>query len=363
MTLRNTALATTAMIGVSTIFMIVGSKASAAVDQCGQAYSVQAGDTLSKIARDVYGSARDFQIIYSANADVIGSNPALIEIGMALNIPCLDDTSTSIADVSAITQPVTSDALPVPSDRAIRVVTGSNWAPFNNEDQEQGGMIVEITNVALAAANGSPEYKIDFVNDWGAHLQPLISDHAYDFSISWFKPNCDNVALLGEGSQFRCNNLDWSEPMFEQILGYYSRASAAAPTSHADLMGKTICRPEGYATFMLEEHGLVEPNVTMVRPTDPATCFSGVANGDIDFVALAADTSEGVIAELGLGDEIRFDEDLSQVLTIHAVISKTNPHAEEYLAALDSGINAIKENGEWFSIIRRHLTAHRALTQ
>ncbi|MEL6640461.1 MAG: transporter substrate-binding domain-containing protein [Pseudomonadota bacterium] len=337
--------------------------AVAAPTSCGVTYEVSIGDTLSRIAKSVYGSPRDFQIIYSANAAIIGPNPGLIEVGMELAIPCLDDVSESVADASAITLPQTTEALPAPEERQIRVVVGTNWAPFTDEDTEQGGMITEITNVALANADGSPDYKIDFINDWGAHLQPLITDHAYDFSIAWFRPNCDLVANLGEGSQFRCNNLAWSEPMFEQILGYYTRVSAEAPASHADLLGKSICRPSGYATFMLEEHNLVEPNITFSQPDSPQDCFQGLADGTYDAVALAADTAEGVIVELGLQDQIAFHEPLSQVLTMHAVIAKTNPNAEVYLATLDSGIRKLKENGEWFSIIRRHLTAHRALTQ
>jgi len=363
MLLHKTPLTAAALLGLTTALMSVATTASAAPSECGGTYTIKSGDSLSKIASAVYGSARDFQIIFSANADVIGSNPGLIEVGMELDIPCLDGSGTSSANTDAIAVVTSPDALPAPNEREIRVVAGTGWAPFTNEDQEQGGMITEIINVALDQADGNPDYKIDFINDWGAHLSPLISDHAYDFSIAWFQPNCEIVDRLSEDSQFRCNNLDWSEPMFEQIFGYYTRASATAPATHADLMGKTICRPSGYATFMLEEHDLAEPNITLVRPSDPTECFNGLANGTFDAVAMAVDAAEGFITETGVGDEITYNENLSQVLTIHAVIAKTNPMADQYVAQLNSGINKMKDSGEWFSIIRRHLTAHRALTQ
>ena len=212
--------------------------------QCGTPYTVKSGDSLSQIANNIYGSAADFQIIFSANAAVIGSNPGIIRIGSELQIPCLDDAiPESTADASAITEIETTESLPAPELDMIRVVAGGNWAPFLSEDQAQGGMITEIVNVALAGAENDPDYRIDFINDWGAHLTPLISDHRYDFSLAWFRPNCDIVDRLSDDSKFRCNNLMWSETLFEQVFGYYTRADDVAPQSYADMLGKTICRP------------------------------------------------------------------------------------------------------------------------
>lgn len=331
---------------------------------CGAPYSVRSGDSLSLIANKAYGSAGDFQIIYSANSATIGANPGLISVGMQLDIPCLGgDVTASTADAAAITQIETTEAMPVPTQEMIRVVAGPNWAPFLNEDQAQGGMLTEIVNVALENAEGSPEYRIDWINDWGAHLQPLISDHRYDFSLAWFQPNCDIVDRLGDGSKFRCNNLKWSETLFEQVFGYYTRTGEAAPVTYNDMYGKTICRPAGYSMFMLEEHGLVEPNVTIVRADSPQECFLGLVEGKYDVVALATDASDGVISTEGMTDQVTYNEPLSQVLTLHAVISNTNPNADAYLSVLDASLVEMKTSGAWFSIVRRHLSEARAANQ
>lgn len=52
----------------------------------GHVYTVRAGDTLSGIAVRFYGSP-NWQKIYAANRNVIGSNPNLIRPGMRLRIP------------------------------------------------------------------------------------------------------------------------------------------------------------------------------------------------------------------------------------------------------------------------------------
>lgn len=52
----------------------------------GRTYTVKAGDTLSKIAKDVYGDASQWKKIHAANADLI-SNPDMIQPGWTLNLP------------------------------------------------------------------------------------------------------------------------------------------------------------------------------------------------------------------------------------------------------------------------------------
>lgn len=341
-------------------FLALASAAQA--QECGSTYVVKSGDSLTQIASKIYNSAGDYQIIYSANANKIGSNPGLISVGMELDIPCLDgDLAASTANDDAIREVKTTESLPAPTIDMIRIVAGGNWAPFLSEEQAQGGMLTEIVNVALESADSSPEYRIDFINDWGAHLTPLISDHRYDFSLAWFRPNCDIIDKLGDGSKFRCNNLSWSEPLFEQVLGYYTKVSDPVVEEYKELLGKTICRPAGYSTFMLEEHDLIEPNVTMVYADSPQACFNGLADGDIDAVALAVDTAEGVISELGLTGRVANNTSLDQVLTVHAVISNTNPNAETYLNVLDKSLLKMKSTGQWFNIVRRHLSEHRAV--
>jgi nucleoid-associated protein YgaU len=49
-------------------------------------YTVKKGDSLSKIAREVYGDADEWQRIFDANRDQI-EDPDMIEPGQKLEIP------------------------------------------------------------------------------------------------------------------------------------------------------------------------------------------------------------------------------------------------------------------------------------
>ena len=50
-------------------------------------YTVQSGDSLSKIAKKLYGDANSWHKLYEANKATIGDNPDLIRPGQRLNVP------------------------------------------------------------------------------------------------------------------------------------------------------------------------------------------------------------------------------------------------------------------------------------
>lgn len=50
-------------------------------------YVVKKGDSLSKIAREIYGDFNRWRAIFDANKDTIGNNPDLIHPGQVLRIP------------------------------------------------------------------------------------------------------------------------------------------------------------------------------------------------------------------------------------------------------------------------------------
>lgn len=50
-------------------------------------YTVQSGDSLSKIAKKHYGDMNSWRKIYDANKQTIGDNPDLIKPGQRLVIP------------------------------------------------------------------------------------------------------------------------------------------------------------------------------------------------------------------------------------------------------------------------------------
>lgn len=69
------------------ITVVKGQGGSAGVAQApGRTYTVQAGDTLSKISKQFYGNANDYMKIFNANKDKL-KDPDKIQPGQQLTIP------------------------------------------------------------------------------------------------------------------------------------------------------------------------------------------------------------------------------------------------------------------------------------
>lgn len=340
---------------------LVAGAAAANTFTCGETYTVKPGDYLTKIAKEVYGDTSKFTLIYSANSDVIGSNPGNIQVGQRLTIPCLDSpVRVSKANASAITDKTVTSAIPAPgADGPIRILSASGWAPYLDEEQEQGGMLTEIVNLAMENADGKPPYKIDFINDDGAHINPLLVDHAYDLSIGWYKPDCSDTANLKDESLFRCNNLKYSDPIYEDVIGFYTLSAMPTMTKPEDLRGKSVCRPEGFSISALEKIDMAEPAVTVVREKSAGDCINALAEGKVDVALVSADAAEAAISGLPDRNAVQLNEALNHVDILYTIIAKTHPRRDEILAQVNSGISNIKDSGEWFQTVRRHMTAFR----
>ena len=377
----------TALIGAFGLTAMFGAGAEAQSLACGGEYTIKRGDTLQKVTRMAYGEGLSWSFLYNANKRVVGPNPSLIEVGMVLKVPCRKGQtpgataqSTAPAASAASTSTATSTSTSAsaqatessssstqssvqvaarPPSAKIRFVTASDFAPFTDENLPQGGMITEILDVAMKQVRSEDQYKIDFVNDWGAQFSPLISDRHYEFTFPWYRPNCDVIEKLGENSQFRCRNLAWSDPIFEQIISYYIRADETEPpTVHSDLFGKTFCRPVGWATFMMEELDLSPPRIKMINPVNAADCFEALLDGSADVVVMASITADDTIRKMGAVEQLTEVPTLASIVKLHAVTSIDNPQKEELLEVLNSGIKDVRESGKWFEIVQRHLAAH-----
>ena len=65
---------------------VAANQPASVVQNTGQSYTVQAGDTLSKISKHFYGDASEFMRIFYANRDKL-RDPNKIQVGQQLTIP------------------------------------------------------------------------------------------------------------------------------------------------------------------------------------------------------------------------------------------------------------------------------------
>lgn len=337
----------------SSAVCVIGTTVSAQSISCDTEYTVKAGDFLSGIAQRAYGDLNNFTEIYEANREVIGPNPGSIRIGQRFYIPCLGGSEAEVSAANSNTTPAE------PESKDIAVLSASGWRPFFDETNPQGGLLTEIMQLALVNSDDQVEYNVNYINDLDAHLDPLLTSAAFDVSIGQLQPNCGYAASLGAESKFLCETFEFSDPMYEEIFGYYSQVSTPEMTDPQQLAGSRVCRARDYTLVPLEAVGLAEPAITIVRAPDAASCIDYVLAGSADVALVAVEVADARIKQLGAQDSIQMHDDLSHVDFFHATVAKSNERGDEILATVNSGLKDIKESGLWFQTVRRHMIEFR----
>lgn len=344
----------TCSAAVAAAFGFLASADQAQAQELCSIYSVQPGDTLSRIANraEVPGG---FQFLFNANSDVL-ANPNLIEVDQQLVIPCADGSLPDGGQVTTASAPVAT-APPDAISRPVRIVTASGYAPFTDEDLPGGGMITRMVERSLQLGNPDQEYSMIFVNDWGSHLETLLPSGAMDMTFPWFLPDCSQVANLSEGSAYRCTEFNHSDPFYEIFVDFYTMNDSqyAGATTHVDLFGARLCRPEAWFTFDLEATQLVEPNITYVTPPSQQDCIQLLAAGEVDVMTYDALPAEEDIREAGFEAQVTTLEPLRGTVSSHVFVSKNNPLANAALPILNAGLEELRLSGEWFQIVRESI--------
>jgi ABC-type amino acid transport substrate-binding protein len=356
-------LARTFLFGTSAL-LLTGT-AALAQEAC-STYTVTKGDNLRYIAREAYGDADLYRLIYDANVEIIGEKADLIEVGAQLALPCkpgevetASSDTTTTADAVEVT-PVSATiekAAAEPQIRPVGFVTGNGYAPFADEMLPGGGMFTQLVEMAVFRADPAIPYKLTFINDWQAHLDALLPSGAYDLSFPWIRPDCEGAAMLSPGDQTRCTDFVFSGPFYEIVDGFFAtrESGLAAATKYSDFEGKRICRPEGYTTGVLDNAGLSVPLITLVRPTEVTDCFTALKAGEVDLVSIDAEVGDSAIAKLGLGGLVEQNPQLLSLLSLHVIAHKSNTRAVEMIGKLDAGIIEMYESGEWYDIVSTSL--------
>lgn len=346
---------------------------AALAQDCGT-HLVKAGDNLRFIARSTYGNPDLYRLIYEANIQVIGAKADHIEIGMELRLPCAEgqnppsDTQLQTAAAepaaaeaapaaapAAATQPASNDPAP---QLTVRIVTGNNFAPYVDESLPGGGMFTQLVEMAVFRADPSIPYSLTFINDWQAHLDALLPSLAYDLSYPWLRPNCDAPETLTAGDLFRCENFVFSAPFVEIVDGFFTLRDneLIAATKYTDLLGKRICRPEGYPTSVLEANGLSAGQIQLTRPDRASDCFEALLADRVDVVSIDAEVGDSLIAQLGAVKQVEQNPHLATLTSLHIIAHKSNLRAIDMLAKFDEGIIEMYDSGEWYEIVSSALS-------
>jgi polar amino acid transport system substrate-binding protein len=352
------------MIGASCLIA-----APSSAQTCGAEYTLKPGDTLAGVARTVYGNASQWNIIYYANQDRLGENATLAVPGLSLKIPCLPGAEKPAAAAPVETSPAGAPAAETAPFqlssmlKRIEFLTAEGYAPFTGRDLPQGGMVIDILQEAMnlikEQAKGSFDYQVSWVNDWSAHLNPLLITRAFDAGIPWSKPDCAHPESLDKASQYICQKFFFSDPLYESVTVLFVRNDGSFNFDRDEqITGKTLCRTKGWSTYDLDKGGrnwVKDGKVTLLQPQRAEDCFRLLDEGTVDAVVIAELTGLAVAGAMGISDRIHAASRPISIETMHVIIAKTHASARTVLYYINNSLARLKERGAYDAITARHL--------
>src|SRR6185295_2374277 len=358
------------LCGLATVLAATCSQTGTGTAQtCGAEYILKEGDTLAQIAARVFGDSAQWTIILYANQDRLGANGSLLVPGFALIVPCVSGLQPQQPLPPIATTPVQAVAAPEAAYstsslvRRIELLTAEGYSPYTGRVLEGGGMLTHVISAAMGLVKeetrGRFDYSISWVNDWTAHLNPLLMTQVFDAGFPWERPDCDGGTALDASSQFRCRTLFFSDALTEVATYVFVRKDSRIKTLNSeDIAGSTLCRPSVRLTHELDQGGrnwLKDGKIKLVRPNTIDECFRLLDNGSIDGVVEAELVGRASVNALGMADRVQSIEQPLALTSLHAVVSKSHPQARTILHYINTSMAKLRDSGEYERILARHL--------
>lgn len=288
-----------------------------------------------------------------AEAQIAAAEQAAAEAIAAAEAEVEKVRAEAFAAVEAATSLASPETAQSLQERQVILITGNDYAPYTDESLPDRGLYTKLVETAFLRAAPHQSYKIQFVNDWNSHLDLLMPSLAFDATFPWSRPDCENTEQLSANDVQRCQSYNFSNPFYEVVDGYFSLSGSGyeVALNYADFLGATICRPEGYSLNLMSKAGLVEPQITLVRPVLVEECFDALVKGDVDIVALDSQVSETIIAQMDMETTIIENPNLLEVKGLNVMTHVDNPEGLALLDTLNQGLAIMQNSGEWHDIV------------
>jgi polar amino acid transport system substrate-binding protein len=350
-----------------------GHAGRAEAQTCGTDYTVKEGESLADVAARVYGNSSQWTLIFYANQDRMGANASLLVPGLSIRIPCLGGQQSVTPAPAAVSPSPQTPAVGAAGSgemelssvvKRIEFLTADGSTPFTDRSLPSGGMITQIVTTAMdlikEQSQGTFAYNVSWVNDWAAHLNPLLITRAFDAGFPWLKPDCSKPAELSQDAKYRCQKFFFSDPLYEVFTVLFVKSNSPITFAKDDeIIGKTLCQPIGSSTYDLDKGGrnwAKDNKVLLLRPQTIEECFRLLDNSSVNAVVASDLTGKAVTASLGLGDKVKALPRPVGIGTLHLIVPKTHPHASTVLYYINTSIAKLRESGEYDKIVDSHLS-------
>lgn len=222
---------------------------------------------------------------------------------------------------------LSAGAEPVP----LKLVTGSDYAPYVDEKLPGGGVITQLVKDAFARAGQMVDLSVE---PWRRGYEGLLL-HRFDATFPYIRTDQRQREVL------------FSDP----IVTVRQHLVVAAGNENAAMMtgwlkGKRVCAAIGYSLPTWMEPLIQTGDVLRVTPTQQRSCLSMIAAGRADFmvederIAVARRASAAEWNKLTTVPGPATSE-----ATLHLIVARNHPKAQHILTLFNQGLAQLRLEG------------------
>lgn len=344
------------VVALAVLMMLTGGLAHAQT-LC-ETYVVTRGDTLRKIAQRAFGNDDRYLEIYEANRRVIGRSPNLIEIGMALRIPCPEGRAPDAArqDPAAETaRPETAPetARPEAPEVDMRLVTTGAMPPFSDAARPGLGLAAELILRAMETELPGLSFEIAVLPDPLEILSRGPGAGTWDLAFPLYRPACPASSAAPETAALLCRDYLYSGPLHRALIGLYvAEGDPRAAGPAAAFEGARICVPAGYLGPDPVSAGMLPGPVTLMEGLRMVDCLASVEDGE----AAAMLANPGIVPGEAVVEQVA---GLTREADLVIVAPKGSARAAGLLRRLDAALAGLVSDGDWEEIVAGQIASHR----
>ena len=247
-------------------------------------------------------------------------------------------------------------AAQTPDDPEITFLASGANAPMSGESLPHYGMAIELLEAALELAPQTVSHEVTWESDRDIQRATVLNSASQVLGVPFFQPDCSAVSASS-----LCTRVQFSDPLIRlPVMLFVQEGREFEFDSDADIIGRTLCRPEGYPIDDLDGYGrrwVSERRVEVVSEDDVEACFARLSSGGVDAVAVDLFLGAQTIRDMKLQYEVFPLERPLSHRSLHVVAAREFPHGREQLDLINAGLARLKEGELYQDIVTRHLDA------
>ena len=243
-----------------------------------------------------------------------------------------------------------------PDDTKMTFLAAGANPPMSGESLSHHGLAIELLEAALELAPQTILYDVTWEADRESQRSIVLNSGSQVLGVPFFQPDCSAASASS-----LCTRLHFSDPLIRlPVMLFVKEGHEFEFDSDADILGRTLCRPEDYPTDDLDGYGrrwLSENRVELVIEDSVGACFARLSSGGVDAVAVDLFLGAHAIREMKMQYEVFPLERPLSHRSLHVVAAREYPFGSDYVDLINSGLARLKEGERYQQIVTRHLDA------